>query len=87
MQAINVITAYDIIHYCTDIIAILWQSRIEDIKTIVREDTIRIGYCNVIRCQLCGILCLSTIGINPRMEFHTTIVTLRNHPLQWVPIR
>ena len=87
MQAINIISTHYIVNDCTDIIAILWQRRVEDIKTIVREDTIRVGYRNMIRCQLCGILCLCTIRINPRMEFHTTIVTLRNHPLQWVPIR
>ena len=87
MQSVDIITADNVFDHPADIVAVLRLSRIEDVLSVVREYTARFSHCDVVGGQLmCG-FGLCPVGIDPRMEFHTTFVALAYHPLERIPVR
>ena len=87
MEAIDIVARHDIANYRADIVAALLQGRIEQRQTIVLEGPFRMLHDHVVTGITVSHLRLGTIGIDPRMKLHTTLVALSNHPLQGVPIR
>ena len=87
MQTIHIIAVYDVFHHLTDIIATLFQSRIQQRQSVVLERPLRMLYYHMVYGIDMSSLRLGTIGINPSMQLHTTLMTLLYHPLQGVPVR
>ena len=87
MQAINIVSAKDIAYNMTYIMAILVVGGIEDILSVILEDEVATPLGDMLGREGIGGFSLCTIGIYPCMEFHTTLMTLLHHPLQWIPIR
>ena len=87
VNTVDIITGDDILCHFADIIAVLSHTRIQDKHIIVSKTTHGFPNGNMIRGQLLGGLRLSTIGIDPGMQFHATLVTLVDHPLQRIPVR
>ena len=87
VDAVDIITAHDVTRHLTDVITVLWESGIEDEEIVVAETAEGLAYCDMVGCELLGGLRLCTIWVDPCVEFHTTAMTLCNHPLQGVPVR
>ena len=86
MQAIHIVTLQDIRHYLTDIVTILLQRRIKQRQTVIFKTTLRMLTYHMIARIGMSHLGLCTVGINPGMQLHTTLVALFYHPCQRVPI-
>ena len=87
MQAIDVIPFHYVIHDFANIVLGSRIAWIEQIQTIVFEAQIRSSIINMIWSQPCSGFSLSTIRVNPRMQFHASFMAFINHPLQRIPIR
>ena len=87
MNTIYIIAAHDIFYNFTDIVAIFRYSRVQDKLIVICKTTHRLANGNMILCQFLRTFCFGTIWINPCMEFHMTLMTLIDHPLQWIPVR
>ena len=86
METVNIITADDILHNRTDIVTVLRDAGIQEEHLVVGKTVHRLSDSNMVSSQLLCALGLRTIGINPGVELHTTLMTLVNHPLQRIPI-
>ena len=86
VNAIYIIAADDVIDDLADIVPVLLQCRIEDILSVVRKHALGMCDGNMIRGQGCRCLCLGSIRIDPRVQFHASLMALFDHPLQWIPI-
>ena len=87
MDAIDIIACHDILSHRTDIVAVLGDARIQDELLVIGEAALRMHHAHMIGSQHRGTLSLGAIRVDPRMQFHTTLVTLLYHPLQRIPIR
>ena len=87
MEAVDVVSAHDVLHDVADILAVLRQTRIKQQLSVVVKGTLRVLHAHVVHGKCCGGLGLCTIRINPSMNLHTALVALIHHPLQWIPIR
>ena len=86
MEAVDVISAHDVLHDVADILAVLRQTRIQQQLSVVVEGTLWVLHAHVVHGKCCGGLGLCTIGINPSMDFHSALVALIHHPLQRIPV-
>ena len=87
MQPIHIITTHDVAHHMTDEVTALGNGGIQDILIIILEHPLRMpdGYMTTV--ELMGGFCLGPVRIDPGMQFHASFMTLRDHPLQRIPIR
>lgn len=87
VQSVDIIAPDDIVDNLTYIFAVHGQRRIEDILSVVAEDALGVYDGNMVRCQRRCRLCLCAVGVYPRVQFHSSLVALGNHPCQRVPPR
>ena len=87
MKTVYIIAAQDVATDMTDERTVLRECRIQNKLPVIVEHALRMLNGNVVAGQLvCG-LCLRTVGINPCVQFHASLVAFVNHPFQGVPIR
>ena len=86
MDSIHVIAAHDVLHHLTDIVAVGGDAWVQDTQAVVREYSFGMGDCDMIVGKHRRPLGAGTIGIEPRMQLHPTLVALLHHPIQRVPI-
>ena len=87
VDAIDIVARDDILGHLADVVASLRNAWIQNQQSVVLETEMRCTIDDMACSQRLGGLGASTIGIDPRMQFHTTLVALSNHPLQGIPIR
>ena len=87
MKSVNVVATHDVFHHRADIVAILFQPWIENQLIIVADKPLWMNARRMVRRKFLRRFRLSPIRIDPRMEFHTTTVTLIHHPRQRIPQR
>ena len=87
MKTVYIIAAQDVTTDMTDERTVLRECRIQNKLPVIVEHALRMLNGNVVAGQLvCG-LCLRTVGINPCVQFHASLVAFVNHPFQGVPVR
>ena len=86
MQTVNIIACHDVANYFTDVVTILFQGGIQQGQSVIAEATLRILNHHMVGGIGMGRLGLGTIGINPGMQLHATLMALFYHPCQRIPI-
>ena len=87
MQTINIVACKYIPYDAAYMVTVRLQCRIEIQLSLILYELIWVLHARMLKCQqLCG-LGTGTIGINPCMKFHITLMTLINHECQRVPPR
>ena len=83
VDGIHVVTRDDVTHHAVDKVATLGQCRVEVNFTVgIAQEPLGVFIIYVPWRGLILITASHTIGINPCMQFHATIVALVNHELQ-----
>ena len=87
MKSVNVVAAHDVFHNHTDVVAIFFQSWIENQLIIVADKPFWMNARGVICSEFIRCFRLSPIRVDPRMKFHAATVTFVHHPRQGIPQR
>lgn len=87
MQSVDIITAHDVVGNPTDILTVRGAGRVEDIQSVILEDTLRMAHGDMVGGQRRGALGLGTVRVYPGMELHSALMAFVDHPAQWVPAR
>ena len=85
MDGIYIIAVHDVAHDVADILARLGIARIEIELVAVLHEQLGVFVIGMSRRKGRRSLGLGTVGINPGMQLHTSLVTLGHHELEGVP--
>ena len=86
MQSVNIVACQDVTDHLADEVTVLLDGRIQQRQSVILEATLRIAVDDVVVSIAMRRLRLGTIGVDPCVQLHATLMTLINHPLQGVPI-
>ena len=86
VNTIHIVTSHDVFSHLTDIVAVFWDTRIQDQQIVILKTGLWCTLGDMTGGQsFCG-LRPGTIRIDPGMQFHPTLMAFVNHPLQGIPI-
>ena len=86
VKAVHVIAAHDVGGDGADVGSVFVHTGVKEIEPVILKETLGVFGILVRHCQLLCAFCLGSKGIDPCVEFHTSLVTLLNHPLQGIPV-
>ena len=87
VETIHVVTAHDVGSHIADVTLIFHDARIEEQQSIIAQEAF-----GILKIGVCGGKFFRTLGfgterIDPRVQLHATVMTLVDHPREWIPTR
>lgn len=87
VQTIHIIATHNVVYHLINIFPVGWVTRVENKLSCIRKYLAGLLDGNMIAGQSGSTLGFGTIRINPCVQFHSALMTLFYHPLQWIPKR
>ena len=86
VQSVHVVAAEDVACHMADVGTVLRDAGVEDHQTAVLETAFGVTHGIVLGGQGRGTCRLGTVGVDPGMDLHATLVALFHHPGQGIPV-
>ena len=85
VKPVHVVATDDVSHYVADVVAALGHAGIQDVLPVVLEHPFRMPHGDMRPGELFRCLGLCPVRIDPRVNFHSSLMALRHHPCERIP--